>query len=161
MKICSHPGVLSGHPLASWIFLKELPLGCHFYVPLLPNLGARYISNIRPEDIFPSFLLGSTSPHPHPPSPVTNPLIHRFIHSFNKYLLSTYYIQHTLLGAQTSWWIYKGMNALTAPIPWPPDANSWLTGRQPWWGVRLEAEGEEGNRGWDGWLASLTQWTCS
>ena len=36
MKICCHPGVFSGNPLTSWIFLKELPFRCHFYLPLLP-----------------------------------------------------------------------------------------------------------------------------
>ena len=29
----------------------------------------------------------------------------------------------------------------------------------PWCWERLKAEGEEGNRGWDGWMASLMQWT--
>ena len=30
---------------------------------------------------------------------------------------------------------------------------------RPWWWERLKAEGEGDNRGWDGWMASLTQWT--
>ena len=30
---------------------------------------------------------------------------------------------------------------------------------RPWCWERLKAEGEEGNRGWDGWMASLIQWT--
>ena len=33
----------------------------------------------------------------------------------------------------------------------------WLE-RKLWWWERLKAEGEGDNRGWDGWIASLTQW---
>ena len=44
------------------------------------------------------------------------------------------------------------------PIFWPPDEKSWLIGKDPDAGI--EAAGGEGdNRGWDGWMASLTQWT--
>ena len=31
--------------------------------------------------------------------------------------------------------------------------------KRPWCWERLKAGGEEDNRGWDGWVASLTQWT--
>ena len=31
--------------------------------------------------------------------------------------------------------------------------------KRPWFWERLRAEGEGDNRGWDGWMASLTQWT--
>ena len=31
--------------------------------------------------------------------------------------------------------------------------------KRPWYWERLKAEGEEGHRGWDGWMASLIQWT--
>ena len=31
--------------------------------------------------------------------------------------------------------------------------------KRPWCGERLRAGGEGDNRGWDGWMASLTQWT--
>ena len=42
---------------------------------------------------------------------------------------------------------------------WPPDAKNLLTGKDPDAGKRLRV-GEEGdNRGWDGWMASPTQWT--
>ena len=30
---------------------------------------------------------------------------------------------------------------------------------RPWWWERLRARGKGGNRGWDGWMASVTQWT--
>ena len=41
---------------------------------------------------------------------------------------------------------------------WVNPLNCRLIGRD-WWRVRLKAEGEEGDRGWDGWLASPIQWT--
>ena len=31
--------------------------------------------------------------------------------------------------------------------------------KRPWWWKRLKAEGEGDDRGWDGWMTSLTQWT--
>ena len=31
--------------------------------------------------------------------------------------------------------------------------------KRPWCWERLTAEGEDGNRGWDGWMLSPTQWT--
>ena len=31
--------------------------------------------------------------------------------------------------------------------------------KRPWWGERVKAGGEGDDRGWDGWMASLTQWT--
>ena len=57
-------------------------------------------------------------------------------------------------------WIFIGRAdaKADAPILWPPDAKShhW---KKPWWGERLRAGGEGSNRGWDGWMASPTQWT--
>ena len=32
--------------------------------------------------------------------------------------------------------------------------------KRPWCWERLRAGGEGGDRGWDGWMASPTQWTC-
>ena len=46
-----------------------------------------------------------------------------------------------------------------APILWPPDAKSWLTGKKPWCWERLRAGRKGSDRGWDGWMVSLTQWT--
>ena len=59
-----------------------------------------------------------------------------------------------------SWIFIGGIEAeAEAPILWPPDMKSQLTGKRPWCWERLKA-GEEGkDRGWDGWMASLTQWT--
>ena len=47
---------------------------------------------------------------------------------------------------------------MTSPF-WSPDMNSWLTGKVPDAGKRLKVKGEEGVRGWDGWMTSLMQWT--
>ena len=45
------------------------------------------------------------------------------------------------------------------PIFWPPDAKSWLIGKDPECWERLRAGGEGDDRIWDGWMASLTPWT--
>ena len=47
---------------------------------------------------------------------------------------------------------------VVAPIPWPPDVKSRLTGNEKDW-ERLRARGEDGSMGWDRLLASLIQWT--
>ena len=44
------------------------------------------------------------------------------------------------------------------PILWPPHAKSGLFGKD-WCWEGLGAGGEEDDRGWDGWMASLTRWT--
>ena len=57
-------------------------------------------------------------------------------------------------------WIFIGRTEAEAetPILWPPDVKSWSLG-QDWCWESLKV-GEEGDdRGWDGWMASPTQWT--
>ena len=39
---------------------------------------------------------------------------------------------------------------------WCEELTHW---KRPWWWERLEAGGELDDRGWDGWMALLTQWT--
>ena len=58
-------------------------------------------------------------------------------------------------------WIFIGRTdaEAEAPILCPPDAKSRLLGKRPWCWERLKAGGEGGNRGWDDWIASPTQWT--
>ena len=80
-------------------------------------------------------------------------------------------------------WILIGRTDVEAEtlILWPPDAKNWLVWKDPdagkdwfwsqkwckelthwkspWCWGRLKAGGEGDNRGWDGWMASLTQWT--
>ena len=45
------------------------------------------------------------------------------------------------------------------PILGPPDVKNWLIWKDPDAGKDLRAGGEGGDRGWDGWMASPTQWT--
>ena len=58
-------------------------------------------------------------------------------------------------------WIFTGSSdaEAEAPILWLPDLNQLTHWKRPWCWERLKAEREEGNRGWDGWMASLIQWT--
>ena len=57
-------------------------------------------------------------------------------------------------------WIFIGRTdaEAVAPILWPPDSKSQLTGKDhdggKDWGQ------ERGARRWDDWIASLTQWIC-
>ena len=55
-------------------------------------------------------------------------------------------------------WIFIGRTDAEgeAPILWSPNAKNWLTGKDPDAG---KDGGEWDDRGWDGWMASLTQWT--
>ena len=54
-------------------------------------------------------------------------------------------------------WVFTGRTDVEAetPIFWPPHAKSWLIGKDSCWG-RVGAGGEGDDRGWDGWMASLT-----
>ena len=56
-------------------------------------------------------------------------------------------------------WIFTGGAdaEVKVPILWPPDVNSWLTGKDSRCLERLKT-GEGGDRGWDGWMALTTQW---
>ena len=55
-------------------------------------------------------------------------------------------------------WIFIERTDAEAPILWPPDAKNWLIWKD-WCWERLKAGREGDNRGWDGWMSSLTQWT--
>ena len=58
-------------------------------------------------------------------------------------------------------WVFTGRTDVEAEtlILWPPDAKNWLIWKDPNagrdWGQELEGD----DRGWDGWMASLTRWT--
>ena len=53
-------------------------------------------------------------------------------------------------------WVFFGRTdaKAEASILWPPHVKSWLTGKE-----EEEAGGEGDDRGWDGWIASLTRCT--
>ena len=57
-------------------------------------------------------------------------------------------------------WDFFGRNDAKAetPVLWPPHAKSWLIRKDLFW-ERFGAGGEGDDRGWDGWMASLTQCT--
>ena len=63
-----------------------------------------------------------------------------------------------LILKEISSWIFFGRTdaEAEAPILWSPDAKSWLIGKDPDSGKDWRQK-EKGR--WDGWIASLTQWT--
>ena len=57
-------------------------------------------------------------------------------------------------------WIFTGRtDEAETPILWPPDRKNWLIGKDPDAGKDWRREENGDNREWDGWMASLTQWT--
>ena len=58
-------------------------------------------------------------------------------------------------------WVFIGRTDVEAetPILWPPVVKSWLIWKDPDAGKDLRVGGEGDDRGWDDWMASLTQWT--
>ena len=58
-------------------------------------------------------------------------------------------------------WMFLGRIDAEAETPtlWPPHVKSWLIGEDPDARRDWGAGGEAGDRGWDGWMASLTRWT--
>ena len=58
-------------------------------------------------------------------------------------------------------WIFIGRTDVEAetPILWPLKVKSWLFWKDPDAGKDWRAGGDGDDRGWDGWMASLTRWT--
>ena len=58
-------------------------------------------------------------------------------------------------------WIFIGRTDVEAetPILWPPDCEVLTHWKRPRGWERLKVRGEGDNRGCDGWMVSLTQWT--
>ena len=58
-------------------------------------------------------------------------------------------------------WVFIGMTDVEAetPILWPPNEKSWLIWKDPDAGKDWGQEKEGDDRGWNGWMASPTQWT--
>ena len=56
-------------------------------------------------------------------------------------------------------WIFTGRTDAEAetPVLWPPDAKNWLENTVML--GRIEGGRRRGDRGWNGWMASLTWWT--
>ena len=58
-------------------------------------------------------------------------------------------------------WIFIGRTDAEAetPVLWPPDVEELTHLKRLWCWERLKAGGDRDDRGWDGWMASLTLWT--
>ena len=58
-------------------------------------------------------------------------------------------------------WVFIGKTDAEAqtPILWPPHCEELTHWERPWRSEGMGAGGEGDNRGWDGWMASPTQWT--
>ena len=58
-------------------------------------------------------------------------------------------------------WVFIGRTDVEAetPVLWPPDGKNWLIWKDPDAGKDWGQEWEGDDRGWDGWMVSLTQWT--
>ena len=58
-------------------------------------------------------------------------------------------------------WIFIGGTDTEAetPVVWPPDVKNWLIWKDPDAGKDGRWEEKQTTRGWDGWMASPTQWT--
>ena len=69
-------------------------------------------------------------------------------------------IQPVNLKGNQPWIFIRRIDAeAEAPIVWPPDVKSWLIGKDPVAGEDWRQKEKRVGRGWDGWMASLTQWT--
>ena len=57
-------------------------------------------------------------------------------------------------------WVFIGRTDVEAEtlILWPTDVKSWLIWKRPWCWETLKVRAEGDDRGWDGWMASPTQW---
>ena len=63
-------------------------------------------------------------------------------------------LRKSVLNIQWKDWCWSwNSNSLAT---WCKEPTHW---KRPWSWERLKAGGEGGDRGWDGWMASLTQWT--
>ena len=58
-------------------------------------------------------------------------------------------------------WVFFGRTDAEAetPVLWPPHAKSWLIWKDPDAGKDWGQKEKGDDRGWDGWMASPTQWT--
>ena len=64
-------------------------------------------------------------------------------------------------GNQSWIFIRRTDDEAETPILWPPDAKNWLIGKDPDAGKDWRWEEKGDNRGWNGWIASLTLCTFS
>ena len=62
--------------------------------------------------------------------------------------------RRSILGVHWKDWCWSWNSDALAT--WCEELTHW---KRPWWWIRLRVGGEGDDRGWDGWMASPTQWT--
>ena len=116
---------------------KDTPLQSYLNCPALPSpfCSPDKLANIKTpfKDLFQLLLLGMS----YPPEK-------------SKAQLSGGWRKSTLNIHWKDWYWSWSSNTLAT---WYEELTHW---KRPWCWERLKAEGEGGNRGWDGWMASLT-----
>ena len=63
-------------------------------------------------------------------------------------------LRRSVLGVHWKDWCWSWNSNTLAT--WCEELTHW---KKPWWWERQRVEGEGDDRGWDGWMASPTQWT--
>ena len=95
----------------------------------------------------------------HKGSPLSNPTLHEMLEKTLESPLDCKEIQPVHLKWDQSW-VFIGRTDAEAetPVLWPPhsELTDW---KRPWCWEGLWAGREGGDRGWDGWKASLTRWS--
>ena len=76
----------------------------------------------------------------------------------NKNIFPTYYISVVSFSLDASV-VSMLFIKLSLKCVLTPHAKSWLIGKDSWCWEGLGTGGEGDDRGWDGWMASLTPWT--
>ena len=101
-------------------------------------------------------------PHPDPPSHLPYDPAIPLLENTLENPLDCKEIQPVHPKGNQSWiFMERTDSQAETPIIWPPDVKNWLIGekKNPWCWERLKVRGEGDDRGWDGWMASLTLWT--
>ena len=89
-----------------------------------------------------------------PPPPILLLMLYfNCLFHFQPYLLNTVSCFHWTIHWKDWGWSWNS-NTLA---PWCKELTHL---KRPWYWERLKGRGEGDDRGWDGWMASLTQWTC-
>ena len=68
--------------------------------------------------------------------------------------LTSPFLRRPVLG-----FLLRNYTKAESPVLWPPHSKSWPIGKKLWCWEGLGARGEGEDRGWDGWIASLTRCT--
>ena len=80
----------------------------------------------------------------------------RFKHSVLKEINPEYSLEGLKLNIHWKDWTFSFSWSSSTLATWCEELTHW---KRPWCWERLKAGGDGDDRGWDGWMASLTQWT--